>query len=132
MKTGDSTCECDIFILCSSEGFRSIFKGETFSSKMFSFIPESWAVVADVQKARISVAVSISAGPRVPQHKGERQRRKEGTLFRTQADQRLGFIKSAAPRAPLYNQPCPSAAQMNSILETTERSHLPGLCDLVN
>lgn len=32
VKTGDSPCDWDIFISCSSEGFRSIFKGDTFSS----------------------------------------------------------------------------------------------------
>lgn len=100
---------------------------------MFSFISESWSAVAGVQKARISVAISISDSPRVPQHKGERQQRNEGAVFRTQSDKNHGLIKSAALRCQRKNQRCPSpAAQLNSILETADRSNLPMLCDLVN
>lgn len=49
---------------------------------MFSFISESWSVVANVQKVRISISVSISISdsPRFLSTK-EQTVEKEGALF---------------------------------------------------
>ena len=120
-------------ILRSSEIFLSLHKGGHSLANLLFYL-RVLVCRGQCSESRPSVAVSISAGPWAPWHKGERQQRmRAGALFRTQTDRSPGLIKSAAPRGQLKNQLCPSpAARLNSILETAEQATCPQLCDLGN
>ena len=120
------------FILCSSEIFLSLHKGGHSLANLLFYL-RVLVCRSQCSESRLSVAISISAGPWAPWHKGEGQQRNESRSALQNTDRSPGLIKSAAPRGQFKNQLCPSpAAQLNSILETAEQATCPRLCDLGN